>query len=330
VSLARVALIGARRERQGLGPFVARDLAALDVEIAAVLGTREETVEVTLRDLGDRLGLRPRGYTAVDELLAREPLDALVILSPSRTHESHLRAALDAGLHVLCEKPLIWGGDELAARGAALVEAFAGRRLLLAENCQWPWTLHAFRELHPDACAGAPQRFGMLLSPASSGLDRIGDCLPHAFSLLQALAPHPRPRLEEPELESLPGEPAGLRVRFAYRAGPVRIRCDVELRPAPGPPRPAALEIDGHRAERRIQLPEYAMELRDGERSVPLPDPLTARLGHFVRDLETVLGGSAPPDPAPLAHRLDLLEALVEAYRAQVGAAHSGHRASDA
>jgi hypothetical protein len=317
VSGARVALIGARRERQGLGPYVARDLCALGIEIAAVLGTREETVDAALRDLGDRLGIRPRGYAALEELLAREALDALVILSPGRTHETYLRAALDAGLHALCEKPLLWGGQGLAARGAALVEAFAARGRLLAENCQWPWVLDAFRALHPDACGGPPKRFGMLLSPASSGLDRIGDCLPHVLSVLQTLAPHPRPHLEEPELESLPGEPAGLRIRFGYRAGRARVDCDVELRPAPGQPRPAALAIDGLRAERRIRLPGYAMELCDGTRSVPLPDPLTARLAQFARDLGAVLGGAPPPDPSPIARRLELLEGLVEAYRAQ-------------
>ena len=58
----------------------------------------------------------PRGARAA--LVAAEAPDALAILSPSDTHESHLHAALGAGLDVLCDKPLVWGGSRLAARAA--------------------------------------------------------------------------------------------------------------------------------------------------------------------------------------------------------------------
>lgn len=40
------------------------------------------------------------------ELLAREDIDAVVILSPDHLHEEHVVAAFHAGKHVYCEKPL--------------------------------------------------------------------------------------------------------------------------------------------------------------------------------------------------------------------------------
>lgn len=315
---ARVALIGARRSRQGLGPFVARDLVSQGLDVAAVLGTRSESVASAVRYLKDSLGIDPRGYLELDRLLCDEALDALIILSPAETHETYLRAALDAGLHVYCEKPLVWGGEAYAARGVALAEGFGRAGQLLAEGCQWPWVLQAFRALHPDLGHGPPGRFGMLLSPASTGLQRIGDCLPHVLSVLQAVAPHTRPAVEDPEFSALPGQAESLRVRFTYRPGPARVHTEVELRAGQSTPRPAALELDGHRAERTIRLPDYEMELRDGERSVPLPDPLGARLADFVRELGAVRGGAAPADPAPIARRLELLQELGDAYRAQM------------
>src|SRR5699024_10978380 len=39
-------------------------------------------------------------------LLAREDIDAVAILTPDHMHEEHAIAALEAGKHVYCEKPL--------------------------------------------------------------------------------------------------------------------------------------------------------------------------------------------------------------------------------
>lgn len=47
-------------------------------------------------------------YVTTDyrELLKREDVDAIAILSPDYLHEEHAIAALQAGKHVFCEKPL--------------------------------------------------------------------------------------------------------------------------------------------------------------------------------------------------------------------------------
>jgi predicted dehydrogenase len=55
-------------------------------------------------------------------LIAAGDLDALVVATPTSTHASIVRDALDAGLHVLCEKPMcstVMDAQELAARAAA-------------------------------------------------------------------------------------------------------------------------------------------------------------------------------------------------------------------
>lgn len=53
-------------------------------------------------------------YKDYDTLLEKEPLDAVVIATPSRLHAPMVRAALEKGLHVFCEKPfcLDWADSQ--------------------------------------------------------------------------------------------------------------------------------------------------------------------------------------------------------------------------
>ncbi|MEO0766906.1 MAG: Gfo/Idh/MocA family oxidoreductase, partial [Pseudomonadota bacterium] len=44
-------------------------------------------------------------YKDYDQMLASEALDAVVIATPSRAHAPMVRAALEKGVHVFCEKP---------------------------------------------------------------------------------------------------------------------------------------------------------------------------------------------------------------------------------
>ncbi len=96
-SPARIAIVGARRVRQGLGPFVARFLTGRGAEVCAYLGTSPASVAAAGDDLARIAGVTAaRGYTELDALLAGESLDALVVLSPTETHGADLDAALEA------------------------------------------------------------------------------------------------------------------------------------------------------------------------------------------------------------------------------------------
>lgn len=79
--------------------------------------------------LGQRLGVQ-RLFSSFDEMLGAVELDTVVIATPPPFHAEQVRAAMDAGLPVLCEKPLT--RDVAAAR--RLVQLAGERRLLLAVN----------------------------------------------------------------------------------------------------------------------------------------------------------------------------------------------------
>jgi predicted dehydrogenase len=262
-------------------------------------------------------GIAPEPYVNLNAMLEAESLDALAILSPSRTHETYLEASARAGLHALCEKPFVWGGDDLVARTRACVSAFRERGLLLVENCQWPYSMDAFRALHPD-WSGPASRFSMHLAPASSGEEMLGDCLPHPLSLLQALAQAPDARVENIQYERVDSDASQLRVQFDYRAGAQTIAASIELETTQEAPRRAGYAIDGLEAERLVELPSYALQLSAGKRQVALPDPLTGLVRDFVAELAALDRGEKPSDPAPIEQRMALMAALVAAYRAQV------------
>jgi predicted dehydrogenase len=286
--------------------------------VACLLGSGSETLEPARRDLFEQTGSWAQGYTSVEEMLARESLDALVILSPAETHETYLRAAAEAGLHALCEKPLVWGAEGLAERATASVDRFRSRGLLLAENCQWPYALPAFRELHPGVLSGPPRTFGMRLSPVSTGEQVLADCLAHPLSLLQALAPAATPTVDRIRYTPLRPDTNSLQVRFDYSPNGARVEVDLELRNEGAFPRAASLEIDGYRADRVVHMPGYALSFSDGDRTVPLKDPLTERIRGFVDDLRAVVAGGSPPDPTPLVERMAMMETLLDAYRIQL------------
>ncbi len=301
MSGARVGIIGARRVRQGLGPFVARHLGELGASVPCFLAAHPDAIPETER------ALSARGYTDLRRMLDAENLDALAILSPSESHERYLEAALSARLHALCEKPLLWGGGRLAERSRAVVERFAKARLLLVESCQWPYTLPAYRVLHPDT--GPVERFAMRLSPASRGpRAMLGDSLSHPLSLLQALAPGATPRVERIQIEAAQG-PA-LTIRFAYEAGSARVRCELRLVSQQQPPREAGYGVNGRWAERRIRPGDYTFHFADGAREVPVPDPLREQLRGFLAALE----GTFPPPPGTaILERMAMLERILDA-----------------
>ena len=71
-------------------------------------------------------------YSSPEELLADPKVDAVSVCSANYAHASLAIAALDAGKHVLCEKPMATTEADCEAMLAAAKKA--GKRLLIAQN----------------------------------------------------------------------------------------------------------------------------------------------------------------------------------------------------
>ncbi len=97
------------------------------VEVQAVCDIDENKAAA----IAGRLDI-PHVFDDDDELFASGTVDAVVICSPSYLHHVHAIAALEAGLHVLVERPLAISPDDAAAVIRAAEKA--DRTVLVAYN----------------------------------------------------------------------------------------------------------------------------------------------------------------------------------------------------
>jgi predicted dehydrogenase len=97
-----------------------------------------------------------RAFRSYEEMLADPSIDAVDICTPTHTHRDLALAALRAGKHVLCEKPM--ARTSVEAREMAAVAREMGR-VLMPAMClrfwpEWAWLKQAI----------ASQRYGKVLS----------------------------------------------------------------------------------------------------------------------------------------------------------------------
>jgi predicted dehydrogenase len=86
-------------------------------KVVAICGRNRERAEA----MAGKFAI-PAVFTDYGELIAEGKCDALVVATPDDLHYPVAMAALDAGLHVLCEKPLALRADDaraMAAKAAA-------------------------------------------------------------------------------------------------------------------------------------------------------------------------------------------------------------------
>ncbi|HEX8304316.1 MAG TPA: Gfo/Idh/MocA family oxidoreductase [Jatrophihabitans sp.] len=84
-----------------IGGVHAHAVRAAGGEVAAVLGSSPDSTASGVKALGAR-----RGVADLAELVAAPDIDVVHICTPNRTHLEMAEAALAAGKHVICEKPL--------------------------------------------------------------------------------------------------------------------------------------------------------------------------------------------------------------------------------
>lgn len=100
-----------------IGPVHVEALRRLGIPVVGILGADE----AESRRAAAALGI-PKAFRSCEELLADPSVDAVHIATPNRLHYPMAKAALAAGKHVLCEKPLAMNSAEsadLVARAAS-------------------------------------------------------------------------------------------------------------------------------------------------------------------------------------------------------------------
>ena len=74
----------------------------------------------------------PRQYATLDALIAEGGIDALIVGTPNALHAAQAIAALNAGVHVLLEKPMAMNATEA---GAIVAASESSAALLQVAHC---------------------------------------------------------------------------------------------------------------------------------------------------------------------------------------------------
>jgi predicted dehydrogenase len=127
---------------------------------------------------------------SLDEVLTRDDVDAVAIATPAGTHQRLALPALEAGKHVLVEKPL---ADSLA-NGLEMVQTARRRGLVLMADhtyCYTPAVLK-IRELIADGSLGEilfVDSVRINLGLIQPDVDVFWDLAPHDLSILDFILP---------------------------------------------------------------------------------------------------------------------------------------------
>jgi predicted dehydrogenase len=121
-----------------IGPVHVEALRRLGVRVKGVVGSSRQKSEAAAKALG-----LEKAYSGYSHLLEDKEVSVVHLASPNRLHHDQVLAALSAGKHVVCEKPLC-----MTSREAAELVAAARRkpRLVCAVNYNvrfYPLALHA-------------------------------------------------------------------------------------------------------------------------------------------------------------------------------------------
>jgi len=85
-------------------------LRRLGIPVRGILGSTPERTQQAVRELRVE-----RGYSSLEELVRDPSINAVHICTPNQVHHLQSKAALDAGKHVMCEKPLAMDTAESAS-----------------------------------------------------------------------------------------------------------------------------------------------------------------------------------------------------------------------
>src|SRR3954462_824293 len=96
-------------------------------------------------------------YANIEQMLAAEPLDLVVISTPHATHAPYARMALERGRHVVVDKPFATSSAE--ARDLAAMAKQHGRLAIPFQNRRWDNEILTLQKLIHDGTRGDIQRY---------------------------------------------------------------------------------------------------------------------------------------------------------------------------
>ena len=280
--MIRVSIIGARKDRNGIGEYIGKYLRQNRAEIISVLGTAEKTSESASLSLR-KYGIESHPYIDFYEMVEKENPDAVVIASPSSTHYEYLVKCVDLGLNVFCEKPFIKPDlDDVREKVEDILEKAKEKRLTVAMNSQWPFAMKYYKKICGEVGIKKSNKFFITMSPFASGKEMIPESVPHALSLLYFL--FGKGEIADLNFESAKEE--GMVIQFRYHFGTKDCRVFIELIRKEEQPRMLQFGWNDKVVKRSLNLKHYDIYLNYGNRRLKIEDPLNLSVRDFIEALE--------------------------------------------
>lgn len=306
VDRLRAAVIGA----SGIGKHHAKWYHLAGCEVVGFCGTSPERTAKTAEALNGIFDFSGRAYCDVEEMLRKEQPDLVSVCTPDRLHHDHVVAALRAGCHVMCEKPLVWDAEgtpeQMLADAGDMVRVAEAEGRLLAVNTQYVAGAEHYRSAIGPGEAPIESFFMQMESRGARGpvdFEQIWvDLSPHPISVLMGFLPGGR--LVE---DSIDGTVERKRVRaaFDYAHPQGTCRAEIVVRNVPEGPLTRRFGVNGVLVDyegRNDENGVYCAYLVRGDTETKAMDFVQASLTRFVAAVE----GTG----APLATGRDGLENL--------------------
>jgi hypothetical protein len=288
----RVSIIGAGRNRNGIGEYIGKYFHAFGAEVTSVLGTTEKTSQEAAVGLR-KYGIISAPYTDFLRMLEKEKPDTVVIASPASTHYEYLIRCVEAGVNIFCEKPFVWQhpGD-MGRKVEELLGKAREKKVTVAMNSQWVFAMKTYEEMCGRIDVNKTNRFFVHMSPFSPGKEMIPESVPHPLSLLYC-------SLGEGKIRNVGFESPGEReMRITFTYGSEKGDCDVTLTLASQKTQPREFQFgfNGKIVSRRIDVGNYEISFQYGATQVRIEDPLGLSVRNFIEAVrekaDPVVGGS--------------------------------------
>lgn len=284
----RVAIVGA----SGIGKNHAGWFHKHGCEICGFVGTNEQSINTTSEVLAARLGYQPEGYTDLKLLLNEQQPNIVCIASPPVNHFEHVHACMDAGVKILCEKPLVYNPQLASHVIVEQAQQLAGeatqRGVLLGTQMQYATIAGQL-----CALAGIPaeevQTYTMEMETKNAKTVRSHETIwielaPHPLSVLQKIG-----GASDIDTDSIRCEVATLETTAKFRlqrldGNTIESKITTRCNPEASTPRRrfvingVAIDVAGRKNESN----EFVTYVSCGDEEFELPDLVDTLIGNFL------------------------------------------------
>ncbi len=140
-------VIGINPHNMGSTMTLLASVPDLRFRLVAACAKRREILEPFAKAQGI-----PFATTDFRELVRRPEVDVVAVYSPDALHAEHCIAALDAGRHVVCTKPMVTSLDQAKAVVAAVRRS--GRKFLVGQTMRFDRQFLTLRRMVADGALG--------------------------------------------------------------------------------------------------------------------------------------------------------------------------------